>query len=97
MSIYRELLAVRAQLDQQIQEALDAERGRAIAAIRQMMSAYGITIADLENSRKQGLRRPYRGVPAKYRDPLSEKTWSGRGRAPSWMLGDRSRYLIPAI
>lgn len=34
--------------------------------------------------------------PAMYQDPKSGATWSGRGRAPSWIAGakDRSRFLI---
>jgi DNA-binding protein H-NS len=34
--------------------------------------------------------------PAKYRDPKSGATWSGRGPAPVWLAGatDRSRFLI---
>lgn len=34
--------------------------------------------------------------PAKYRDPQSGLTWSGRGMAPSWLAGakDRSKFLI---
>ena len=34
--------------------------------------------------------------PAKYRDPKSGATWSGRGRAPEWLASakDRSRFLI---
>jgi len=34
--------------------------------------------------------------PAKYRDPNSGATWSGRGRPPVWMASakDRSRFLI---
>ncbi|MGF6369689.1 DNA-binding protein H-NS [Paraburkholderia sp. RAU6.4a] len=33
---------------------------------------------------------------AKYADPKSGATWSGRGRAPAWLAGakDRSRFLI---
>jgi DNA-binding protein H-NS len=31
---------------------------------------------------------------AKYRDPNSEKTWSGRGRRPFWMTGDAQQYAI---
>ncbi len=36
--------------------------------------------------------------PAKYRDPESGGTWSGRGRAPAWLANvkDRSKYLIGA-
>ncbi|MGY6121596.1 H-NS family nucleoid-associated regulatory protein (plasmid) [Paraburkholderia strydomiana] len=34
--------------------------------------------------------------PAKYRDPKSGATWSGRGPAPAWLAGakDRSKFLI---
>jgi DNA-binding protein H-NS len=33
---------------------------------------------------------------AKYRDPQSGKTWTGRGKPPAWIAGiaDRSRFLI---
>ncbi|WP_342802419.1 H-NS family nucleoid-associated regulatory protein [Paraburkholderia panacisoli] len=34
--------------------------------------------------------------PAKYRNPKSGATWSGRGRAPEWLASakDRTRFLI---
>jgi DNA-binding protein H-NS len=34
--------------------------------------------------------------PAKYRDPKSGATWSGKGRAPAWLAAvkDRTKYLI---
>jgi hypothetical protein len=36
--------------------------------------------------------------PAKYRDPKSGATWSGRGPAPAWLASskDRTRFLIDA-
>ncbi|MDR5741256.1 MULTISPECIES: H-NS family nucleoid-associated regulatory protein [unclassified Caballeronia] len=36
--------------------------------------------------------------PAKYRDPKSGATWSGRGKAPAWLAGakDRNKFLIDA-
>ena len=36
--------------------------------------------------------------PAKYRDPKSGATWSGRGPAPAWLAGakDRTKFLIGA-
>lgn len=30
----------------------------------------------------------------KFKDPNSEKTWSGRGRRPFWMTGDAQQYAI---
>ena len=36
--------------------------------------------------------------PAKYRDPKTGATWSGRGRAPGWLSNakDRAKFLIEA-
>jgi DNA-binding protein H-NS len=31
---------------------------------------------------------------AKFKDPNSEKTWSGRGRRPFWMIGEAQQYAI---
>lgn len=31
---------------------------------------------------------------AKFKDPNSDKTWSGRGRRPFWMTGDAKQYAI---
>ncbi|WP_081065918.1 H-NS family nucleoid-associated regulatory protein [Burkholderia diffusa] len=34
---------------------------------------------------------------AKYRDPKTDKTWSGRGRPPAWIAASaRGRLLIQA-
>lgn len=30
----------------------------------------------------------------KYKDPASDKTWSGRGRKPGWLSGDPDQYLV---
>ncbi|MHB9838029.1 H-NS family nucleoid-associated regulatory protein [Paraburkholderia terrae] len=37
--------------------------------------------------------------PALYRDPKSGSTWSGRGRAPAWLVDvkDRSKFLIDGV
>lgn len=46
------------------------------------------------NSGQSGTRKTGK-VAAKYRDPLSDKTWSGRGRRPAWFTGAPEQYLIP--
>jgi DNA-binding protein H-NS len=35
-----------------------------------------------------------RKVEAKYKDPNSDKTWSGRGRRPTWIVGNADKYRI---
>jgi hypothetical protein len=34
---------------------------------------------------------------AKYRDPNSDKTWSGRGRRPAWFVGEPEQYRIDPV
>ncbi|MEJ0003067.1 MAG: H-NS histone family protein [Pararobbsia sp.] len=34
-------------------------------------------------------------VAAKYRDPVTGSTWSGRGKAPRWIAGqDRDKFAV---
>jgi DNA-binding protein H-NS len=54
-----------------------------------------VAAASTDTVKRQGNYR--RGPqPAKYRDPQTGATWSGRGRAPAWLAGvkDLSAYLI---
>ena len=46
-------------------------------------------------ARKSTKGRKLGKVAPKYRDPATGMTWTGRGRAPVWIVGDdRSKYLI---
>nr|WP_321576717.1 H-NS histone family protein [Burkholderia gladioli] len=57
------------------------------------MSEFEIDVADLGDRRAP--TRPAGQQPAKYRDPESGKTWSGRGQEPAWNAGkDRSAFEI---
>lgn len=92
MSTYKELLAKQRELDAQIAAARNEERAQAIATIRELMQQFEITMGDL--AVKQGA---YKRGPstAKYRDPASGATWSGRGREPRWIAGkDRAAFAV---
>lgn len=96
MSSYKELLAQRDKLNAQIEQLRAEERDSFINEIRQKMIDYQITIDEIDgklDGRKMGKRSP---VSAKYRDPISGKEWSGRGKPPSWIKDapSRDRYLI---
>ena len=92
---YRELLAERAALEEQIATVRAQERGAALATIRQLMVDFAITAGELDGKREKRSRAP---VEAKYRDPASGKTWSGRGKPPAWIAGkDRGVYLIVQV
>ncbi len=80
-----DLLAQKAALEKQIADAQREERSAAIAQIKSLMTQYGLTMSDL--SAKPAPPRPKIGgkVPAKYRDPETGNTWSGRGLQPKWL------------
>lgn len=80
-----DLLAQKAALERQIIEAQREERAAAIAQVRQLMSQYGLSLADL--GARSGAPRAHAAskVPPKYRDPVSGNTWSGRGLQPKWL------------
>jgi len=97
MSSYKELLAQREKLEQQIEEAKSREYTEVLNEIKQKMADYGITLAELGVSRggKGKVGRPRASVAPKYRDPETGNTWSGRGKPPKWIAGqDRDHFLI---
>ena len=84
-----------AELTQLIAEAQMHARREGLARIRQLMAEHGLTAADLAESGR-GKRAPKplladapapsRGkVAAKYRDPNTGESWSGRGLMPKWL------------
>jgi len=87
---YRALLAQREALEQQIEELRNAERGDAIEWIRQQMALFDVKPEDLDPRRGRGPKKQSVPVAAKYRDPASGSTWSGRGKPPRW-IGDQDR------
>jgi hypothetical protein len=47
--------------------------------------------------RARGAKKSSAPAAVKYRDPTSDKTWSGRGRRPAWLSGDPDQYLVPNL
>lgn len=85
MATLSELLAQKAELERQIAETQRAERADAIAQIRQLMAQYGLDMADITGRSGSVVRAPAAKVAAKYRDPATGQTWSGRGLQPNWL------------
>jgi len=96
MPTLQELIAQKSQLadqmavlDKQIAEAQSEQRSEAIAKVRAMLSEAGLTVADITGAATS--RTPKAAtekgtkVAAKYRDPESGNTWSGRGLKPRWL------------
>lgn len=87
-----QLLNAKRDLDERIAKVQAEEKATAIASIRALMQSHGVTLADLGAAK----RRVSVGT-AKYRDPATGKTWTGRGRRPAWFVeGCADRLRIAA-
>lgn len=79
------LLARRAALDVEIDAARNGARMDAIQRVRAMMEIFGLTVNDLAPRSRKGPKVGAK-IAAKYRDPESGATWSGRGLRPKWLV-----------
>lgn len=92
MSSYSQIQAQIAELQKQAEAARSNEISAARAEIAELMKVHGLTLADLTGKSKPA--KTSNPVAAKYKDPMSGATWTGRGRAPLWIQGDKDQYLI---
>jgi len=93
---YKELKAQLAELKMKAAAVRQQEYDAVLADIRTKVVEFGYTEREIFGSRR-GRPRLSRGVSAaKYRDPATGATWSGRGRAPNWIRDakNRDRFLI---
>jgi DNA-binding protein H-NS len=88
MSSYQEILSQIEELKRKAEEVRHQEMSGAMAEIKRLMSQFGITAEDLGLSERSGATKgKLRGtVAAKYKDPISGKNWTGRGRRPAWVV-----------
>ncbi|TXD63272.1 H-NS histone family protein [Ralstonia sp. TCR112] len=93
MATYKDLLAQKAKLEEQLEAARQIELAAAIQQVRHIVQEYGLTAEDLGLATK-GKKRKGTIVAPKYMDPKTGATWSGRGRAPAWIGKNRDRFLI---
>lgn len=107
MASYKELLAQRQALETQINEARKRETKEAIAQVKSLVADFGFTAEDIfgparkaplaQKIAKAGPKtRPGATKSApKYRNPETNETWTGKGRAPRWLHGrDKADFLI---
>ncbi|WP_235527650.1 H-NS histone family protein [Burkholderia sp. Leaf177] len=64
---------------------------------------FGFTAEELgfdQNAGKESHTEDSIGAPRKrtrapkYQDPLTGRTWTGAGRQPKWIVGNKAKYLI---
>ncbi len=89
MATYQELKAQAEALLKQAEAARRAEIASVVAEIQARMKEYGITIDDLKGGAKKAKARG--AVAAKYYNPATGESWSGRGRAPKWLAAELAK------
>ena len=94
MATYKDLLAQKAKLEEQLEAARQKELAEVTAQVRQIVLEYGLTAEDIGLAPKRGKRGPRAAAAPKYRDPKTGATWTGRGRAPAWIGKNRDKFLI---
>ena len=88
------LQAQLAELDRRIKAARSRERNAVLAQVRELVTSYALTAREIFGQGYSDRAKLFT-VGVKYRDPATGATWSGRGRAPAWIVGrDRTAFLI---
>lgn len=91
MTTYAELLAQKRHLDEQITKARKAESASALETVRHLIKEFDFTAQQVFPWTPDGKKK----VQAKYYDPASGATWTGRGKPPKWIADkDRESFLI---
>lgn len=90
MTTYAELLAQKRALDEQINKARKLEAAAALETVKQLIKEFEFTAQQVFPWTPDPKK-----VPAKYHDPQSGSTWTGRGKPPKWIAGkDREQFVI---
>lgn len=91
MSQYQELLARKRELDKTIEQMRRTESSDALKTIHELIATFGFTAQQVFPFQPAAKKK----VQAKYYDPESGQSWTGRGRVPKWLEGkDRTIYEI---
>lgn len=94
MSTYQEYTAKIAELQALADAARKSEIAGAKEKIASIMREYGLTVNDLGGSVKTKVTKERVPVAIKYADGQGN-TWTGRGRAPTWLAGkDKEQFLV---
>jgi len=80
-----DLLAQKAALEKQIANFQREQRGDAISKVKALMTEYCLTLAANGRRAAAAPKKAPTKVAAKYRNPATGDTWSGRGLKPKWL------------
>lgn len=89
MATLQELMDQRAKIDAEIDRLRSGQRATAMEEIRSLMEQHGLRTSDLSgrtpSATKKAATKASVKVAAKYREPASGNSWSGRGLQPRWL------------
>ncbi|WP_175836159.1 H-NS family nucleoid-associated regulatory protein [Burkholderia multivorans] len=74
------------ELDIQLAQTKAVEKKAALATFKEQVALYGITQQEVLSALGYIQTKPKRAA-AKYYDPASGRSWSGRGPRPKWLEG----------
>ena len=82
-----DLIAQKEALDREIVRTRNAAKIEAIVQVRKLMSEHGLSPSDLiAKASGKASGSVSKKVAAKYLDPISGATWTGRGLKPRWLV-----------
>jgi DNA-binding protein H-NS len=99
---YEQIKAQIAELERQASDARRQEIKDAVSTVRELIQKHRLSVRDIGERLfgKPGAGRGAKSAgpksPPKFRDPLTGKTWTGRGKPPNWIVGvaNRDPFLI---
>jgi DNA-binding protein H-NS len=96
MTTLAELIKQKEALEVQISNTRQSELSDAISKVKALVAEHGLKASDIFKSVKTANKSSGRSkVAAKYYDPTSGNSWSGRGKEPKWIQGkDRSTFKV---
>jgi len=98
MNTLKDLLAQQEELTKKIEELRQNERSAALKNAKNLIADFELTAEELFGIKSSTKKvKATAKVEAKYRNPATADTWSGRGIAPKWIKAsgkDKSEFLI---
>ena len=95
MTSYAEYVEQIAKLQSLAEAARKDELSGAIQKIKELMQLHGITVEDFAAGGRAKPAKAKSTVAAKFKNPETGETWTGRGRAPRWLDGkDKEQFRM---
>ena len=89
-----ELIAQKQAIDNQIAEATKSERKEALQTVKLLMLQFTITADEIY---KVTAAKTVNKVAPKWKDPVTGKEWTGRGRTPAFILEAKANGTLESM